>query len=480
MSKYDYNIVVIGAGSGGLVSAYIASFLKAKVALVEKNKMGGDCLNTGCVPSKAIISSTKIISLKKRHKDFGLKKIDIEFDFKDIMARVHSIIKKIEPHDSVDRYTKLGVECFENAAKIISPNEVELDNGKILTTRSIIIATGAQPFVPAIKGLDKIDYLTSDNVWELKEQPKKLIVLGGGPIGSELSQVFARLGTKVTQIEKNHLILNREDKECSEAIANKLEADGVKILTRHQAKEIIVKDGKNFLICEHNNKNVNVEFDKILIALGRQASVSGFGLEKLGIKLTERKTINTDLFLRTNHKNIFAVGDVAGPYQFTHTAAYQAGFAVQNALFPKLPFMNKKIDYRVIPACTFTDPELARVGLNEKMAKEQKIDYEVTTYGIDDLDRAITDSENYGFVKIITPKGKDKILGVSIVGCHAGDLLAEYVLAMQYKIGLKKILRTIHTYPTLSEANKYAAGNWSKAHIPKMIKFVEKLNNWRR
>ena len=479
MAKHDYNIIVIGAGSGGLVSAYIAAILQAKVALIEKHKMGGDCLNTGCVPSKAIISSSKILSLRKRAKDFGFKSIDIQFDFKDIMNRVQEIIKKIEPHDSIERYTKLGVECFHNKAKILNPHQVQLDNVKILTTRHIIIATGASPFIPsAIKGLEKINYFTSDNIWEIRKQPKKLIVLGGGPIGSELAQVFARLGTKVTQIERNSRILNREDEECSRILMEKFKEEGINVLTEHQVKEVLIKEKKKILLCQYKNNKVEIEFDKILIALGRKANTRGFGLEELNIKLTEQGVVQADPFLRTNYKNIFVVGDVTGPYQFTHTASYQAGIAVQNAIFPH-PF-KRKINYRVVPACTFTDPEVARVGLNEILAKKQGIDFEVTVYQIDDLDRAITDSEAYGFIKVITERGRDKILGVTIVGHHAGDLLAEYVLAMQYNIGLKKILNTIHPYPTLSEANKYVAGNWSRNHLPKSIKWIKKMNNLRR
>ena len=474
MSNYDYNIIVIGGGSAGLVSSYIAAAVKAKVALIEKHKMGGDCLNTGCVPSKALLRSAKMLSYAKRAKEFGFKKADIEFDFKDVMQRVQSVIKAIEPHDSRERYTKLGVDCIEGAAKITSPHSVEV-NGKTLTARSIIVATGARPMVPPIPGLDKIDYLTSDNVWELKELPKKLVVLGGGPIGSEMAQAFARLGAEVTLVEMAPQILIREDEEVIKLVTEKFTKEGIKVLANHKAKEF----KGNTLVCEYEGKDVEVAFDKVIVALGRAANTSGFGLEELGVELRGNKTIEANPFLQTNIPSIYVCGDVTGPYQFTHTAAHQAWYASVNALFA--PFKKFKADYSVIPWATFTDPEVARVGLNEKDAKEKNIPYEVTTYGIDDLDRAIADSEAHGFVKVLTVPNKDKILGVTIVGTHAGDLIAEYILAMKHGIGLNKILGTIHIYPTLAEANKYAAGEWKRAHVPAFaMKILEKFHAWRR
>lgn len=477
-AKFDYNVVAIGAGAGGLVTSYIAAATKAKVALIEKHKMGGDCLNFGCVPSKALIKSAKIVKYMKRANEFGIKNVDYQFDFADVMDRVHRVIKKVEPHDSVERYTELGVDCHIGEAKILSPYEVEV-NGKVLTTRSIVIATGAAPFVPDIKGIDKVDYLTSDTLWSIRELPKKLVVLGGGPIGSELTQAFARLGSEVTQIERGTRIVGREDEDVSEYVQKCFAKDGVKILTKHDAKEFVVEDGKKFIICEHDGKDVKIEFDKVLIAVGRAARSKGYGLEDLEIKLTDRKTIEVNEFLQTNYPNIFACGDIVGPYQFTHTAAHQAWFASVNALFGK--FKKFKVDYRVIPWATYTDPEVARVGLNETEAKEQGIDYEVTTYGIDDLDRAITEEEDHGWVKILTPPGSDKILGVTIVGYHAGDYIAEYVAAMKQGFGLNAILGTIHIYPTLAEANKYAAGEWKRANAPEAaLNLVEKYHNWMR
>ena len=476
--KFDYNIVVIGAGAGGLVTSYIAAALKAKVVLIEKHRMGGDCLYTGCVPSKALIRSASVLQYAKRAQEFGFDSIRVEHDFANVMERVQRVIKEIEPHDSVERYTKLGVECIAGEAKIVSPFEVEV-NGRTLTTKTIVVATGASPFVPPIDGLDSVEYYTSDTIWNLRALPERMVVLGGGPIGCELAQSFNRLGANVTQIETAECVLNREDKEVSDFICERLMQEGVKVLSGHRAERVEVEGDSKYLVCSTESGKERVGFDCLLLAVGRKANVTGFGLEELGISLTEKGTIKADKFLRTNFPNIYVAGDVAGPYQFTHFASHQAWYASVNALLS--PFKRFKTDYRVIPWCTFTDPEVAHVGLNEREAKEQEIEYEVTKYGIDDLDRAIADSEAHGFVKVITPKGSDKILGVTIVAYHAGDLLAEYVLAMKHGLGLNKILGTIHSYPTMSEANKYAAGVWKKAHAPEtLLSWVARFHTWRR
>ncbi|MFK5983970.1 MAG: FAD-dependent oxidoreductase [Pseudomonadota bacterium] len=482
-AKFDHNIVVIGAGSGGLVSAYIAAAVKAKVTLIEKHKMGGDCLNTGCVPSKALIKSAKLIHQIKNSKKLGIKSAQVEFDFKDIMNRVHEVIKEIEPHDSVERYSQLGVNVIQGEAKITSPFTVEV-NGKTLCTKNIIIATGARPFIPSMPGLDKIDYLSSDNLWQLTKLPKRLVILGGGPIGCELAQAFARLGSQVIQVQRGKRIMPREDIEFSEFVTQSFINDGIDIKCQHAAKEVIIKGGKKYLLCETSTKAgeieiVQIEFEQILIALGRSANISNFGMEKLAIPLRKNNTIETNEFLQTNFPNIYAVGDVTGPYQFTHTAAHQAWYAAVNALFGK--FKKFKVDYSVIPWATFTDPEIARVGLNEQDAQEQNINYEVTTYGLDDLDRSIADGTAQGMIKVLTVPGKDKILGVTIAGEHAGDLIIEFVTAMRYNLGLNKILGTIHIYPTLAEANKYVAGNWKKNNKPeKLLNWVEKFHHWMR
>jgi len=477
--RFDYNMIVIGAGSAGLVSAYIASAVKAKVALIEKHKMGGDCLNTGCVPSKALIRSAKILNYFKRAAEFGFESLPMTFEFSKVMERVQKVVKEVEPHDSIDRYSKLGVECIQGEAKIRSPYEVEV-NGKVLTTKTIVVATGASPMVPPIPGLKDVRYLTSDNVWNLKELPTRLIVLGGGPIGCELAQAFARFGSKVSLVEMAPKIMGREDQDVSEFIAKTFSHEGIEVLTSHKALRVDRDGVEKSLICETNGREVKVVFDEILVALGRKANVKGFGLEELGIEISKRGTVEADEFLRTTiFPNIYVCGDVTGPYQFTHTAAHQAWYAAVNALFS--PFRKYKVDYRVIPWCTFTDPEVARVGMNEQEAREKNIDVHVSRYEIDDLDRAITEGEAQGFVKVLTQKGSDKILGVTIVGDHAGDIIAEYVAAMKHGFGLNKILSTIHIYPTLAEANKYAAGVWKRETAPvRVLTWLARFHTWRR
>ncbi len=479
--RFERNLIVIGAGSAGLVTAYIAAAVKAKVTLVEKHQLGGDCLNTGCVPSKALIRSAKLLSHMRRSREFGIREAKAEFDFADVMERVQNVIKAVEPHDSAERYTELGVDVIEGTAKIVSPWEVEITrtNGAAqrLSTRAIVIAAGARPFVPPIPGIEEVGYLTSDTVWKLRRLPRRLVVLGGGPIGSELTQTFARLGAEVTQVEMAPRILMREDPEVSELVTQRFRAEGIAVLVDHKAKQCVIEQGEKILIAEHAGQDVRIPFDDLLVAVGRVAKLKGYGLEELGIAAS--RTVETNEFLQTKYPNIYAAGDVAGPYQFTHTAAHQAWYAAVNALFD--PFKKFRADYSVIPWATFVEPEAARVGLNEIEAKERGIPYEVTRYGIDDLDRAIADGEAEGFVKVLTVPGKDRILGVTIVGEHAGDLIAEYVLAMRHGLGLNKILGTIHIYPTLAEANKYAAGAWKKAHAPqKLLQWVARFHAWRR
>jgi pyruvate/2-oxoglutarate dehydrogenase complex dihydrolipoamide dehydrogenase (E3) component/uncharacterized membrane protein YdjX (TVP38/TMEM64 family) len=475
---FDTNMVVIGGGSAGLVTSYIAAAVKAKVTLIERHKMGGDCLNTGCVPSKAIIRSAKFMSHVSRSKEFGIKHAQADFEFAEVMERVTSVIKKIEPHDSIERYTSLGVDVVTGEAKITSPWSVEV-NGKTINAKNIVIATGARPFVPPIDGIESVDYYTSNNLWELRVKPEKLVVLGGGPIGTELTQAFGRLKISVTQVEMAPRILLREDEEVSQLVQSRLIDEGVNVLVNHKAKQFLKRDDKYILIAEHDGNDVEIEFDTLIVAVGRVANTAGFGLEALGVRLNPNKTIEVNEYLQTNIPTILACGDVAGPYQFTHVAAHQAWFASVNALFGSL--RRFKVDYSVIPWATFSEPEVARVGLNELEAKEQGVAFEVTKYEIDDLDRAIADSEDHGFVKVLTVPGKDKILGVTIVGEHAGDLIAEYVLAMKHKLGLNKILGTIHIYPTMAEANKYVAGEWKRAHAPqKLLEWVSKFHRWKR
>jgi pyruvate/2-oxoglutarate dehydrogenase complex dihydrolipoamide dehydrogenase (E3) component/uncharacterized membrane protein YdjX (TVP38/TMEM64 family) len=480
--RFDRNLVVIGAGAAGLVSAYIAATVKAKVTLVEAREMGGDCLNTGCVPSKALIKSARVAA-QMRHADrYGLAPAAPEVSFKAVMARVRDAIATIAPHDSVERYQGLGVDVVKGHARIVDPWTVEIarnDGGtQRLTTRSIVIATGAEPVVPPIPGIEASGYLTSETMWaafaQMDEAPQRVVILGGGPIGCELSQALARLGSTVSQVEMEDRLLAREDADVAALAKAVLETDGVSVHTGHRAVRI---EGK-VLVAEHGGAEVRLPFDTLILAVGRKARLSGFGLEELGVDTA--RTVVTDEFLATRFPNIFAAGDVAGPYQFTHTASHQAWYASVNALFGT--FRKFKADYRVIPAVTFLDPEVARVGLNEREAAEQGIAVEVTRYELDDLDRAIADSETRGFVKVLTPAGgKDTVLGATIVAAGAGELLAEYVLAMKHGIGLNKILGTIHAYPTMAEANKYAAGNWKKAHKPEgLLRWVERYHAWRR
>jgi len=483
--KFDRNLIVIGGGAAGLVSSYIAAAVKAKVTLIETHKMGGDCLNYGCVPSKALIKSAKLAQQIRHGEHYGLNTQTPDFSFRKVMARVHEVIRNVAPHDSVERYTGLGVEVLEGYARITDPwtVEIKLNDGttQTLTTRSIVIATGARPFVPPLPGLDEVGYVTSDTLWEkfaeMDAPPGELVVLGGGPIGCELAQSFARLGSNVTQIEMAPRIMIREDSEISDLARASLAADGVEVLTDHKAVRCEKEGEQKYIVVEHGGQSRRIEFDTLICAVGRSARLKGFGLEELGIPT--QRTVNTNDYLETLYPNIFAAGDVAGPYQFTHTAAHQAWYAAVNALFGE--FKKFKADYSVIPWATFIEPEVARVGLNEQEALEQRVVYEVTKYGIDDLDRAIADGTAHGFVKVLTVPGKDKILGVTIVGEHAGDLLAEFVLAMKYGLGLNKILGTIHTYPTLAEANKYAAGEWKRAHAPqKILAWLERYHTWKR
>lgn len=489
--SFDRNMIVIGAGAGGLVTSYIAAAVKAKVTLIEAGEMGGDCLNYGCVPSKAVIKSAKIAEQIRHGENYGLENATPQFSFKKVMARVHKVIADIAPHDSVERYTDLGVEVVKGYGKLIDPWTVEIklnDGGtQILTSRTIVIATGARPFVPPLPGIEETGYVTSDTLWskfsELDEAPKKLVVLGGGPIGSELAQSFSRLGSSVTQIEMAERIMIKEDLEVSTFAHQALTESGVNILTSHQALRCEARDGKKFIIVkrlsEDNGKDeeVEIEYDELLCAVGRSARLKGYGLEELGIETN--RTIVTNEYLETLYPNIFAAGDIVGPYQFTHVASHQGWYAAVNGLFGHLKKF--KVDYRVIPWTTFIDPEVARVGLNEQDAIDKGIDFEITRFEFEELDRAITDSATKGFIKVITPKGKDKILGVTVVSEHAGDLIAEFVLAMKHGLGLNKILGTIHSYPTWAEGNKYAAGEWKRNHAPeKVLNLLEKYHTWRR
>jgi pyruvate/2-oxoglutarate dehydrogenase complex dihydrolipoamide dehydrogenase (E3) component len=467
------------------VSAYIGAAVKAKVTLVEANKMGGDCLNYGCVPSKALIKSAKVAQQMREAHHYGVLTEAPSISFPDVMARVQQVIKDIEPHDSVERYTKLGVDVVQGYAKLIDPWTVDIQchDGAVqrLTSRAIVLATGASPVIPDIPGLAESGYLTSDTLWQTmaarETVPAHLVILGGGPIGCELAQAFARLGSQVTLIERSAQVLAREDEDVAAVAHASLVASGVTILTDAQVRTVENQTGQKRLQLMTAAGEQTLLCDDLLVAVGRTPRLTGFGLEELGLSV-EHKLV-TDDYLATPMPHIFAVGDVVGSYQFTHVAAHQAWYAAVNALFGLVKKF--KVDYRVIPRATFLDPEIARVGLSEKEAQAQNIPYEVTRYGIDDLDRAIADGQAHGFVKVLTVPGKDTILGVTIVGEHASELLAEFVLAMKHGLGLNKILGTIHAYPTWAEANKYAAGEWKKAHAPeRVLTWLARFHAWRR
>ncbi|MDY6815845.1 MAG: FAD-dependent oxidoreductase [Pseudomonadota bacterium] len=481
--RFDYNLLVIGGGSAGLVSAYIAAAVKAKVALIEKHKMGGDCLNTGCMPSKALIRSARAADTLRHANRYGLESVPVKGSFRNIMNRVKDVIAKVEPHDSPERYRKLGVDCISGEASFVSPWELEVrhNDGRTerLTARSIIVATGGKPAMPPIPGLEDMQPLTSDNLWELQEQPERLLVLGGGPIGSELAHAFARLGSKVTQVERGERLLSKEDADVASVVMKQFEADGIDVRLNHSAAEFCIENGEKVACCDHEGERVKIPFDQVLVAVGRAANTSGLNLERIGVDTLPNGTVPVEEDMSLRYPNVFACGDVAGPYQFTHAAAHQAWYAAVNGLFGQ--FKRFRVDYRVMPWVTFTSPEVARVGLSEAEAKAKGIAYEVTRYELDDLDRAIAESEDYGFIKVLTPPGKDKILGAVVVGAHGGEILAEFTLAMKHGLGLNKILGTIHPYPTWNEAAKYAAGEWKHAHAPEgILRLLEKLHGWRR
>ena len=475
---FDNNLIVIGAGAGGLVSAYIAAAVKAKVTLIEKSLMGGDCLNTGCVPSKALIRSSRLMHQIKHSDRWAIQGEASACDMQLVMRRVNEVINRIAPHDSIERYSDLGVNVLSGEAEIISPFTVKV-NDEFISAKNIIVATGARPFVPLIPGLKKVNYLTSETVWGLDKLPENLVVLGGGAIGCELAQAFSRLGSRVVQIEMQPRLLIREDEEVSAAVEDRFTQEGVKVYTSATAKEVIVTGDEKTLLVEKNGDLLRLAFDEILIAVGRQANTEGCGLERLGVKLNENGTIAVNQNQQTNYPNILAVGDVAGPYQLTHVAAHQAWYASVNALFGVIKKF--KTDYAVIPTATFIDPEVARVGINESEAIASGISYQVSRYNINDLDRAIADGNDFGFIKVLTVPGKDTILGVTVVGANAGEIIAEYVLPMKHGLGLNKVLGTIHVYPTMMEANKFVAGQWKQANTSKkLLELLQRWHQWRR
>ncbi|UWU16920.1 FAD-dependent oxidoreductase (plasmid) [Rhizobium sullae] len=455
--RFDYNLIVVGAGSAGLVTAYIAATARARVALIEQGEMGGDCLNTGCVPSKALIRSAKLSKEGAHPERLGLKG-HLEPDYPAIMRRIERVIARVAPHDSAERYRDLGVDVVKGHARIADPWTVEVD-GRRMTARRLVIATGAEPAIPPIPGLADVEPLTSETLWGLRERPDRLLIVGGGAIGCELAQSFARLGCQTTIVEALPRLLAGEDEDVSEAIRGLLLADDVTIITGASVGSF-VQDGQSRKA--HLTNGQEIGFNRVVVAVGRRPRTRGFGLEELG--LLEEDRLIVDDRLRTRLPTIYAAGDVIGRLQFTHAAGHYAWFAAMNALFGDLKTW--KAHTKAFPAVIYTDPEIARVGLSEVEAREKGVAYEVTRYDLAELDRAIADEANAGFIKVLTTPGKDRILGATIVGARAGDMLGEFTLAMRHGLGLNAILRTIHPYPGWMEAAKATAGEWRRAHAP--------------
>tara|TARA_Y100001933_G_scaffold252350_1_gene291170 strand:+ start:2202 stop:3644 length:1443 start_codon:yes stop_codon:yes gene_type:complete len=477
MARYDNNLVVIGGGSAGLIAAYIAATVKARVTLIEQGAMGGDCLNTGCVPSKALIRAAAVAQQFRDADRYGIGAVEPSVDFRRVMAHVRGAVDTIAPKDSMERYRSLGVNCIAGRAELLDPHHVAVD-GRTVSTRSIVLATGAGPLVPPIPGLDAVAPLTSDSLWSLETLPARLLVMGGGPIGCELAQAFARLGSRVTLIDMAPRLLPREDADVSAHVAGVLEREGVDVRLGHEAARFAAgpAQGGGTLTARVDGGSVDIEFDRVLVAVGRRPNTEGFGLERLGIRTAANGAVEVDRYLRTACRNVFACGDVVGPYQFTHMASHQAWFAAVNALFGR--FRKFAVNYDVVPWATFTDPEVARVGLSEDEARSQGLDVEVTTYPLEDLDRAVAEGDTGGWIKLITPPGKDRILGATVVAPHAGELVGEFVLAMTHGLGLKRLMSTIHIYPTRSEAAKLAAGAWRRKHVPeRLLGWVGRLHD---
>ena len=483
MARYDYNLIVIGGGSAGLIAALIGATVNARVSLVEREKMGGDCLNTGCVPSKSLLRAARVAHEMKTADRFGIAGVSPEVDFTAVMARVQSVIATIEPKDSVERYTSLGVDCVTGDAVLEDGHHVRVstaDGERRLSARAVILATGAAPFVPPIPGLRELEPLTSDTVWELKAQPGRLLVMGGGPIGCELAQAFSRLGSEVTLIDMADRLLPREDPETSELLATRFRAEGIDVRLGHKAVQVEAQEGRSGVLTatvndESGERSVSLPFDEVLVAVGRAAR-GGAGLEAAGIARNPDGTIQVDGHLRTSLPSVYACGDAAGPYQFTHMASHQAWYAAVNGLVGR--FRKFKVNYSVVPWATYTDPEVARVGLSEAEAEAQGIAVEVVRYDLDDLDRALAEGETDGWVKVLVKPGTDRILGAQIVGAEAGELIGEFVLAMTHGLGLKKIMSTIHIYPTRMEAVKFSASTWRKAHAPEgLLRLAGRLLN---
>ena len=470
-----YNVVVVGAGTAGLVTAAGTAGLGGRVALVERNLMGGDCLNFGCVPSKALISSARLVQRIRESEKWGLDQSEPQFVFEKVFERMRARRAKIAPHDSRERFESLGVDVFHGEARFVSPHEVEV-NGQRLRARNFVIATGSRAVIPKIKGIDSVPYFTNETIFdELKRKTENMIVLGGGPIGCELAQTFRRLGVDVTIFQRSDQLLPREDRDVAEFVERRLINEGVRVIKNADARSVATSEtGKVALqlLDRQSGQLVEPTFfaDALLVAAGRTPNLRSLDLKSVGIDTTERG-VHVNDYLQTSQRHIYAVGDVIGPFLFTHMADAQGRVAVRNILVP-FQFLRQKMDYSVVPWCTYVDPEVAHVGLGEKEAKGQNIDYDLFVVPLEDVDRAVVESEDAGFAKILTGKDSDKILGATIIAPHAGDLLHEFVLAMKARIGLGTIASTIHAYPTFAELARKAGDKYNKTRLTPRAKKI--------
>jgi pyruvate/2-oxoglutarate dehydrogenase complex dihydrolipoamide dehydrogenase (E3) component len=470
-----YNVVVIGAGTAGLVTAAGTAGLGGRVALIERNKMGGDCLNFGCVPSKALISSARLIQQIREAEKWGLDRQSPQFVFEKIFERMRVRRAKIAPNDSQERFESLGVDVFRGEARFVSPHEVEV-NGQKLRAKNFVIATGSRAAIPNIEGIEDVPYFTNETIFDgLKEKPESMIVLGGGPIGCELTQTFCRIGTQVTMIQRADQLLPREDRDVAEFLERRLINEGVRIIKNANARAVAIADSGKIaleILDRQSGRLAERTFfaDALLVAIGRSPNLQSLDLKSAGVEVNERGVRVTD-YLQTSQRHIYAVGDVVGPFLFTHMADAQARVVVRNILM-LFQFLRRKMDYSVVPWCTYTDPEIAHVGLGEKEANRKSVNYDLFLVPLEDVDRAVVESEETGFAKILTAKGSDKILGATIVAPHAGDLLHEFVLAMYAKIGLGKIASMIHSYPTLAELARKAGDKYNKTRLTPRAKKI--------
>jgi pyruvate/2-oxoglutarate dehydrogenase complex dihydrolipoamide dehydrogenase (E3) component len=470
MSKGDdiYNVVVIGAGTAGLVTAAGTAGLGGRVALIERNKMGGDCLNFGCVPSKALISSARLVQQMREAAKWGLRPNEPQFEFREVMARMRERRAKIAPNDSQERFESLGVEVLRGEARFVSPHEVELD-GRKLRAKNFVIATGSRARIPQIDGIDDVPFFTNETVFdELHERPESMIVLGGGPIGCELGQAFARLGVRVTIVQNGEQLLPPEDRDVADFVHQRLTSERIALRLNASAKRVARSDAS--IVMEFDD-GASLAADTLLIASGRTPNVHALNLEAARVAHDENGVRVND-YMQTSQPHIYAAGDVANRLKFTHTADFTARAVVRNILMP-LQVLRQRINCAVVPWCTYTDPEVAHVGLGEKEARKNGVAYDVFRVDLAEVDRAVCESEDdSGFAKILTRKGSDEILGATIVAPHAGDLIHEFVVAMNARIGLGKIAGMIHAYPTLAELARKAGDKYNKTRLTPRAKNV--------